>query len=129
MKKLIVISVIFAILIGGAIWEILYTTSTYSRLYDGLLLVEESLYDSEDVKTERSLTLMNDVFDIWTKNKEALFCLGNHNILRAIDEKIVSLKAMVDTNYSDDARIMVKVTIALVKAVQNDAVPNPTNMF
>lgn len=128
-KKLIVISVIFAVLIGGSIWEIAYTTSTYKEIYDGLIKVEESFNLHEDVRNEQSLELMNAVYNKWINNKETLFCLGNHNILRMIDEKIVSLKAMVDTNYTDDAKIILQVTISLIKAVENDAVPNPTNMF
>ncbi len=129
MKKLIVISVIVALLIGGSIWEIAYTTRVYTEIYDGLKLVEESFERHEDVRNTESLWRMNEVYTTWENNKEVLFCLGNHNVLRAVDEKIVSLKAMVDTNYTDDAKIILQVTLSLVKAIQNDAVPNSTNMF
>lgn len=129
MKKLIAIAVIFALMIGGAIWEIEFTTRTYSDIYDGLLRLEDSFARHEDVKNEESVAIMNDVYSTWQESKEALFCLGNHNVLRMVDEKIVSLKSMVDTNYTDDARIILQVALSLVKAVQNDSVPNPTNMF
>lgn len=129
MKKLIVISIIFALTIGGALWEIFYTTSVYSKIYDGLLEVQDSMDRHEDVYNEETLTLTHQTVEIWEKNKEILFCLGNHNVLRTVDEKLQSLKAMVNINYTDDAKVMVCVTLNLIKAIQNDNVPNMTNLF
>lgn len=129
MKKLIIISIIFALMLGGAIWEIFYTTNVYSDIYDGLIAVQKSMDEHEDVYNEETLRLTDEVVDIWEKNKEILFCFGNHNVLRMIDEKLESLKAMVNINYTDDAKIMVAVSIGLIEAVQNDTVPNATNLF
>lgn len=129
MKKLVAIAAIFAVMIGAAIWEIVFTMNTYTEIYDGLLLLEESFSRHENVKNEESLAIMDDVYFKWEESKETLFCLGNHNVLRTVDEKIVSLKAMVDTDYTDDARIMLKVALSLVEAIRNDALPNSTNMF
>lgn len=116
-------------MIGGAIWEILYTTKVYEEIHSELVAVQESFSRHEDVYNEESLALTNEVYETWQKSKETLFCLGNHNVLRTIDEKIVSLKAMVDTNYTDDAKIMLEVTLELIEAIQNDAVPNATNLL
>lgn len=129
MKKLIIISIIFALMLGGAIWEIFYTTNVYSDVYDGLIAVQKSMDEHEDVYNEETLRLTDEVIGIWEKNKEILFCFGNHNVLRMIDEKLESLKAMVNINYTDDAKIMVAVSIGLIEAVQNDTVPNATNLF
>ena len=129
MKKLIIISIIFALMLGGGIWEIVYTTHVYGDIYDGLIKVQKSIDEHEDVKNEETVRLTHEAVDIWEKNKEVLFCFGNHNILRTVDEKLESLRAMVDINYTDDAKIMLAVSLSLIEAIQNDNVPNATNMF
>ncbi len=129
MKKLIVISIIFVLMIGGALWEIFYTTSTYNKIYDGLIEVQKSMDRHEDVYNEETLELTRKTVGIWEQNKEILFCLGNHNVLRTVDEKLESLKAMVNINYTDDAKVMVSISLELIKAIQNDCVPNMTNLF
>lgn len=129
MKKLIVISIIFIVMIVGALWEIFYTTSVYGKIYDGLIEVQDSMDRHEDVYNEETVSLTRDTVEIWEKNKEILFCLGNHNVLRTVDEKLESLKAMVNINYTDDAKVMICVSLSLIEAIQNDNVPNLTNLF
>lgn len=129
MKKLIIISIIFTVVLGGAIAEIFYTTAVYDKLYDGLIEVRGSVERHEDVYNEETVRLTDDAVKIWEDNKEWLFCLGNHNVLRTVDEKLVSLKAMVHINYTDDAKVMLEVSLNLVDAIRNDTVPNLTNMF
>ncbi len=129
MKKLIIISIIFVLMIAGSLWEIFYTTSVYDKLYDGLIEVQNSMDRHEDVYNEETISLTRKTVDVWEKNKEVLFCLGNHNVLRTVDEKLESLKAMVNINYTDDAKVIVCVSLSLIKAIQNDTVPNFTNLF
>ncbi len=129
MKKLIIISIIFVLMIAGSLWEIFYTTSVYDKIYDGLIEVQNSMDRHEDVYNEETISLTRETVEIWEKNKEILFCLGNHNVLRTVDEKLESLKAMVNINYTDDAKVIVCVSLSLIKAIQNDTVPNFTNLF
>ncbi|MBR2970543.1 MAG: DUF4363 family protein [Clostridia bacterium] len=129
MKKVIVISIIFAVILGAGIAEVLYTTRVYSDIYDGLIAVQNSIDRHEDVYNDETVTLMHETADIWERNKEVLFCLGNHNILRNVDEKLSSLKAMIDINYTDDAKVMVQTALGLIEAIQNDSVPNLTNLM
>ncbi len=129
MKKLIIISIIFVLMIAGSLWEIFYTTSVYDKIYDGLIEVQNSMDRHEDVYNEETISLTRKTVEIWEKNKEILFCLGNHNVLRTVDEKLESLKAMVNINYTDDAKVIVCVSLSLIKAIQNDTVPNFTNLF
>ncbi|MBR2967350.1 MAG: DUF4363 family protein [Clostridia bacterium] len=129
MKKLIIISIVFALVIGAGVFETLYTFDVYSDIYDGLTKVQQSIDKHEDVYNEETVKLIDDTVDIWEKNKEILFCLGNHNVLRTVDEKLSSLKVMININYTDDAKVMIEVTLGLIDAIRNDAVPNPTNLF
>lgn len=129
MKKVIVIGIIFSITIACSIGEVLYTTSVYEEIYDGLISVRQSMDGKEDVKNDETTELVSKVTKVWKDNKEILFCLGNHNVLRNVDEKLVSLQAMTDINYTDDAKVALEIAINLIEAIQNDAVPNLTNLF
>ncbi len=129
MKKLIVISIVFAAMIGCSLWEIFFTTSVYTDIYDGLTEVQQSMDRHEDVFNEETVALTKKAVGIWEKNKEILFCFGNHNVLRMVDEKLESLKAMVNINYTDDAKVNVCISLSLIEAIRNDTVPNLTNMF
>ncbi len=129
MKKVIVIGIIFSITIACSIGEVLYTTSVYEEIYDGLISVRQSMDGKEDIKNDETTELVSKVTKVWKDNKEILFCLGNHNVLRNVDEKLVSLQAMTDINYTDDAKVALEIAINLIEAIQNDAVPNLTNLF
>lgn len=128
-KKLIIISIIFAVTIAAGVWEIIYSTSVYKDIHDTLILAEKSAETHEEVYNEETIKLTDHAVEIWDKNKEILFCLGNHNVLRTVDEKLQSLKAMVHINYTDDAKVNFKISIGLIEAIQNDSVPNITNLF
>lgn len=129
MKKLIIISIVFALVIGAGVFETLYTSAVYNDIYDGLTKVEQSIEKHEDAYNAETVKLIDETVDIWEKNKEILFCLGNHNVLRAVDEKLSSLKAMININYTDDAKVAIEVALGLIEAIRNDAVPNLTNLF
>lgn len=129
MKKVVVIGIIFSITIACSIGEVVYTTSVYEEIYDGLISVRQSMDGKEDVKNDETIELVSKVIKVWQDNKEILFCLGNHNVLRNVDEKLVSLQAMTDINYTDDAKVALEIAISLIEAIQNDAVPNLTNLF
>lgn len=129
MKKLIIISIVFALVIGAGVFETLYTSAVYNDIYDGLTKVEQSIEKHEDAYNAETVKLIDETVDIWEKNKEIFFCLGNHNVLRAVDEKLSSLKAMININYTDDAKVAIEVALGLIEAIRNDAVPNLTNLF
>ena len=129
MKKLIVISVVFALMIAASIWEIVYTSDVYGYMLKELTAVEETMFLYESTDNDETRAHMDNVMDKWEGSKEILFCLGNHTILRAVDEKLVSLKTMVNIDYLDDAKVIVGNAISLVEAISNDAHPVLTNLL
>lgn len=130
MKKLIVISVIFAIMIGLGVWEMVFTAKLYGFIFDELCSVEEITGDApKQVDTEEILFHLDRISEKWTKNKGVLFCLGNHTVLRAVDEKLGVLDATCRSNDYTAAPAALRSAKNLVKAISNDAVPVPTNFF
>ncbi|MCL2675388.1 MAG: hypothetical protein FWE84_02200 [Firmicutes bacterium] len=130
MKKVIIISLVFAAVLGAGTWEIAYSTRLFTQLEDGLILVKQSIYASgEDIANAETLFAMDRVSEKWKKGREVVFCLGNHNAFRALDEKIISLEVMVKINHADDAKVMTETALNLVRAVMNDTHPVMSNLF
>ena len=125
MKKLVIVCVIFALVIGMGIAETIYTYGVYDEIYVTLTEVKESIGAEFGQDT---LPLTQKAVKKWKDNKEILFCLGNHNVLRTVDEKLTSLGKMVEIDYVDDAKVNLDVCLSLIEAVRNDNVPNLTNM-
>lgn len=130
MKKMIIISIIFAMVLGAAIWEVVYSTTLFTQLEDGLLRVKENIYLSDDnIANAETLSAMDEVAEKWKKGREIVFCIGNHNTLRALDEKITSLEIMIKINHADDAKVTAETALNFVRAVLNDTHPVPSNLF
>ncbi|MBQ4049560.1 MAG: DUF4363 family protein [Clostridia bacterium] len=129
-KKLVVISLAMAVIIGFAVWEMIFTTRLYSEILDGLYEIDRIVGDApESVDGVEVRELSDKIMDRWNGAKNTLFCLGNHTILRLVDEKLVVLSATIKSNDTTTAPAAIKSAISLVKAVSNDDLPVPTNLF
>jgi len=130
MKKLIVISIIFSAVVGLAVFEMVYSTRLYNDLHDGLIAVSNSIAENKDnLDNPETVKLMNDVMKRWRGSKELLFMLGNTTLLRSVDEHLIILEVMIQTNHPDDAPIAAATAKALIRAVLNDTHPVPSNLF
>ena len=130
MKKLVIISLVIAVLMGFAVWEIDYTTEVYRDILSKLKRIEDIVGDAPTkVDGVEIRTLNDEIMDMWNGAKNTLFCLGNHTVLRLVDEKLVVLSATIKSNDSANAPAVIKSAINLVKAVSNDDLPVPTNLF
>ncbi len=130
MKKLVVISIAFAVMLGFAIWQMVFTVKLYNYLLEELYAVEELTGDApQRVDTPEIIAHLDKVMDKWEKNKEVLFCLGNHTILRTVDEKLLIMDASFRNNDVPASPAALRSAISLVKAVSNDDLPVLTNLF
>jgi len=129
-KKLVIISLIFSVVLGFSVWEMCFSVKVYNSILDDLYAVEKMVGDAPDnVDSEAILEKIDSVLSTWKRAKERLFCLGNHTILRLVDEKLVFMSATFKNNDTAAAPASLKSAISLVKAISNDAVPVITNLF
>lgn len=130
MKRIIVVIIIFATLLGAAVFETVYSTRLYSDIHEGLVKVSDSIdQNRENLDNPETLELMEKVMNRWNKSRNLMFSFGNTTLLRGIDERLVTLDTMIKINHKDDAPVAVATAKMMIKAVLNDTHPVLTNLF
>ncbi|MDE6966286.1 MAG: DUF4363 family protein [Clostridiales bacterium] len=130
MKKVIVIVVVFLIMIGGMIGEITYVNKFYNGLQADLEAIAQSIDENEEhVQNPQTEQLCDAMLKKWEKGKRALLMLQNHNTVRNLDDKLVSLAAVVGSDNYNDAVIFVQSAINYIDDVLLDSVPFLSNIL
>ena len=130
MKKLIVILVVFAILVGAMITEIVFVDKYYSSLQSELeIIADEIELNEEHIATPQLIELCEKTTGKWEKRKKYLLMLQNHNTVRGMDDKLVSLTAVVKSDNYNDAVIFVSSAINYVDDILLDSIPYLSNLF
>ena len=130
MKKVIVIVVVFLIMIGGMIGEITYVNKFYNGLQADLEAIAQSIDENEEhVQNPQTEQLCDAMLKKWEKCKRALLMLQNHNTVRNLDDKLVSLAAVVGSDNYNDAVIFVQSAINYIDDVLLDSVPFLSNIL
>ena len=130
MKKAIVILSVFALMVGAMIAELIFVNKFYNGLQAELEIVAESIEQNEEhVDNAETIALCERTVQKWEKGKHTLLLLQNHNTVRNLDEKIVSLVAVVKSDNYNDAVIFVQSAINFVDDILLDSVPFLTNII
>ena len=130
MKKVVVILVVFALMIGAMIGEIVYVNKFYNGLQSDLEAVAVSIDANEEhVDNAQTVAMCNKLVKKWEKGKRTLLMLQNHNTVRNLDDKIVSLQKVVKSDNYNDAVIFVHSAINYIDDVLLDSIPYLSNIF
>ena len=130
MKKLIVILVVFAVLVGCIAGEMVYENKLYNGLQADLEKIAVSIDNNEEhVKNPETIELCEKLTKKWEKGKSVLLILQNHNTVRALDDKIVSLEKVVKSDNYNDAVIFVHSAINYIDDVLLDSIPFLANIL
>lgn len=130
MKKVIVILVVFLLMIGAMVGEITYVNKFYNGLQADLETIAVSVdLNEEHVKNPQTQELCDKLLKKWEKGKRTLLMLQNHNTVRNLDDKLVSLAAVVDSDNYNDAVIFVRSAINYIDDVLLDSIPFLSNIL
>lgn len=130
MKKVIVILVVFALMIGAMIGEIVFVNKFYNGLQTELEAIAESIDNNEEhVDNPQTVELCENLVKKWESGKRALLTMQNHNTVRNLDDKIVSLAAVVKSDNYNDAVIFVRSAINYIDDVLLDSIPYLSNIL
>lgn len=130
MKKVIVILVVFALMVGAMIGEIVYVNKYYNGLQRDLEKISKSIeLNEEHVDNAATVSLCEKLLKKWEDGKRVLLMLQNHNTVRNLDDKIVSLAGVVKSDNYNDAVIFVQSAINYIDDVLLDSIPYLSNVF
>ena len=130
MKKVVVILIVFALMVGGMVGEIVFVNKFYNGLQSDLQRVAKSIEANEDnVNNAETVALCSALVKKWEKGKSALLTIQNHNTVRNLDDKIVSLSYVVQSDNYNDAVIFVYSAINYIDDVLLDSMPYLSNLL
>ena len=130
MKRLVVIMVLFAVMMGFAAGALVFTTKFYSAQYEKLVYLKEQFDDdSKNLDREDVRKAYDDAFAHWEKGKRYVMMLGNHNFVKFVDEKYVSLKELIRLNQESDAYVALNVSINYIEDLKKDNYPLLPNLL
>ena len=121
MKKLLTMLVLFTVMLVFAGIDLCYTEAFYKSTHEDLTKAAVSIElnaDCLDNAETVSLVVMANAG--WEKGKKRLMMLVNHNLVRYVDEKFVSLIEQVRGNNKDDAGVTVKVLLSFIKDLKEE---------
>lgn len=109
MRKVVVISIVFMLMLGAMIGEIVYVNKFYNSVQSDLRAISRSIErNSANVSNDETVALCERLEKKWEGGKRVLLTLQNHNTVRNFDDKIVSLLAVVRSDNYNDAVIFVR---------------------
>lgn len=130
MKKVVVILIVFALMLGAMIGEIVYVNKFYNELQADLEAVSVSIEANEEhVDNAQTGAMCDKLVKKWEKGKRTLLMLQNHNTVRNLDDKIISLQKVVKSDNYNDAVIFVHSAINYIDDVLLDSIPYLSNIF
>ncbi len=130
MKKAVIILVVFAVMVSAMIVEIVYVNRFYNGIQKDLEVIAESIERNEEhVENDETVALCDAILEKWEKGKKIVLMLQNHNTVRNLDEKIVSLGAVVKSDNFNDAVIFVQSAINFIDDVLLDSMPYLSNLL
>lgn len=130
MRKVVVISIVFMLMLGAMIGEIVYVNKFYNSVQSDLRAISRSIErNSANVSNDETVALCERLEKKWEGGKRVLLTLQNHNTVRNFDDKIVSLLAVVRSDNYNDAVIFVNSAVNYIDDVLLDSIPYLSNIF
>ena len=130
MTKVIVILVVFALMVGAMVGEIVYVNKFYNGMQRDLEEISKTIDEcGENVNNKLTVDLCEKLVQKWEKGKKTLLMLQNHNTVRNLDDKVVSLLAVVKSDNYNDAVIFVQSAINYIDDVLLDSIPYLSNIL
>lgn len=125
-----VILVVFAVMVAAMVCEITYVNKFYNSLQVELEQIAVSIENNEEkVDNAETVELCEKLTRKWEKGKRLLLTIQNHNTVRNLDDKIISLKAVVQSDNYNDAVIFVYSAINYIDDVLLDSIPYLSNLL
>lgn len=130
MKKVIAISAVFAALVVVMICELVFTARFYASVEDKLQNVKTVVWENkDDLKVEQTSKAIESTVAEWERGKNMLLLVDNHTTVRALDDKIISLKGIIESDNFNDAVIYIDSAINLINDILIDDMPYLINLI
>ncbi|MDR0426208.1 MAG: DUF4363 family protein [Clostridiales bacterium] len=130
MKKLIVISCVFALLLGLSVTEMILTDNLYRSMSDKLAALDaQFVLLPEETDSEKNLASYREIEELWLKNRPFTLSMSNHALARTVDERLVTLRVWMEQNNAEESRVAANTARRLVDDLRDETFPAAVNIF
>ncbi len=130
MKKLITISVLLALVIGFAIFEVVVTSTYFNSLASELYEASETAKNSEEDEVNTELTeKLGSMIDGWHERENLFYLLLNNNVLNNLFDRLLQAKAYADGGQNVDASTCIDGAAFYAESIALDSFPIPINFL
>ena len=130
MKKLIIISLALAVVLGLSVFELWYDTKTYLAVKNELLTFKQLCEENqEDLVVSEVLEAYEVANKTWHDRDEILMFSTNHNVVRNINEKFAYLEDFLHANVYPDVLSTVNGLIDTMEYMREEKYPLWGNIF
>ena len=131
MKKLVIISVVIALMLSLSIGEIVITNNVFTSIATKCDQIEKLLIDEEtaDANSEKIETLMSDLEHEWSSFRKWALLFVNSNNVKNFTEKLVSIKRYYVSGSLPDAYAYANVVSHLAREMAKENVPYLSNLL
>lgn len=153
MKKLIIALIAFLIILGACIFEIVFTTDTYASLEKLSVTVTENGAECVKYKKENELSLstlnseseqakhglaaasrstyesIEALNNYWIKRRTFTLTLGNHTVVKSIEERIATLQRQWHTEQWEDLTVTSDALSSYFRGLKDDTHPTLPNLI
>lgn len=130
MKKLIVISVMLFLILGASVAEIIFVRNFYADFTRRLDYLETLVAECEDTIDNPEINSeVEELNAYWDDYRDIMMLIGNHNIMRTIGDKVVSLSGTVEKDNVPDTFVNILSLKNYIREIKDDLIPIPSNVF
>lgn len=130
MKKLIVISVMLFLILGASVAEIIFVRNFYADFTRRLDYIETLVAECEDTIDNPEINSeVEELNAYWDDHRDIMMLIGNHNIMRTIGDKVVSLSGTVEKDNVPDTFVNILSLKNYIREIKDDLIPIPSNVF
>lgn len=130
MKKLIFICVVMALVLGGGVAETVLSARLFRGMNTELVALNESIIaHADEVDSPEIVERAEKILARWESKKDLVLLFNNHNIVRSLDDKLVSLSAYLGCGAYEDSRMYCESAIMLTADLIDETYPLFGNLF
>lgn len=129
-KRLIIILSMFALIMCGAVFEMVYSNNFLSDSLSQIDALEQSMILNEgNLNNPETLAAVKVVEDHWKKGEKIILMISHHTIIRNACERVVALGECVRQNQFADSMVNLKQSRHYIEDLQEDNSISITNFL
>jgi len=121
---------LFAVITGVAVFELVHLDKFYGDFIDHLKVVRVQFdIDEEKIDRPEVIEAVKKARQHWEKGRRVVLMFSSNNVVRILNERMVSLTEQTRINHPEDAYVTLMVTINYLEELRRENGVNLESLF